>query len=165
MTFLCPLYREYLTHNPEKAFVQVKKYQDLSDEHQHNGCYNEAFYYAGKALEASELVLFHQPGWSVPALIQYTSNALHFCRLLHLFGNNSALVTNQYCIAQIKRIMTKYDLHRLSWAQECVAALTLQQDQIIAEPKDVSPNQNTKGEYHYECQSWPVAHSFTQRMH
>ncbi len=165
MTFLCPLYREYLIQHLDKAFQQVKKYQDLSEEYYQTGNYNDAFHQAGKALEATELVLFHKTGWSVPALIQYTSSAIHFCRLLKGRGVSTAVLTNQYCTQQLQQIIAMHDLSRLSWAQECLQALTLQHEQMLNESKTKMFEFEAIGEKKYVDSTFQTQFRSSQGVH
>jgi hypothetical protein len=128
-TYLCPLFRRHLQTHPTQANQYVQKAQQAVDDYCQTNEYHQAFAWSGHALEASQIVLDVEAGWSIHTIMQFSAATITFCKLAKLVEHDCALQL-QASIDKLQLLNKAHQLDKVSWVQECLHALRLLQEQL-----------------------------------
>lgn len=128
-SFICPLHRQFLVSHPTHAYRYIMKAQQASEDCLSEQSHEEAYIWSAHALEAAQLVLDMEQGWSIPTIMQFTACCIEFCKLSQL-TQRCPLSVLEACIIYLESLNELHQLHKIIWIQDCLYALRLQKSTL-----------------------------------
>ena len=132
-SFICPLHRQFLVSHPTHANRYVMKAQQACEDCLSDQDHEEAYIWSAHALEAAQLVLDIEHGWSITTIMQFTACSIEYCKLAQL-TQRSPITVLDACIDYLESLNALHQLHKVIWIQECLYALRLQKSTLNQSP-------------------------------